>query len=254
MSQRLTPETTPNMSQEAVLGTANGSEVRVSTLGALFTLDLHSVPVLIPVTRGDGKSIKTHFCTPNFGKDHSGIFSLKQHGNMRNEPCEVTAYNSRIVIHHKITDSPHMYPAGVSVTVTITLENGACIFTITHKNTGKLPAPVNCGVHCYFNAPESYIGTTINGLDISDLVEQTGNIEFKDSNSIVIPALPALELQQSGFSKAVLWVGENEKGVKDAKYVCIEPVEFLPEEFNKPHTLIQPNTSRTSKFSLNIGK
>jgi galactose mutarotase-like enzyme len=229
-----------------------GDSVTVSPLGGLFTLTLRNTPILVPVVRGDGKSIRTHICTPNFGKDHSGVFSLKQHGNMRNELCDIKPDNSRIKIKHEITDSPNAYPKGVSVTVTMTLERGKANVTITHENRGDIPAPVNTGVHCYFNAPLSYRHTKINGHDMTKYVENIGNIELLDVNAISIPGLPKIVLRQSGFPKAVLWVYENQKGEKDADYVCIEPVEFFPEDFNKPQTLILPHTSRTCRFSLEI--
>jgi galactose mutarotase-like enzyme len=239
-------------SSDIHIQTPEGDSVSVSPIGGLLTLTLHGIPLLIPVIRGDGKSIRTHICSPNFGKDHSGIFSLKQHGNMRNEPCEVHLHNSRIILTHTITDSPHIYPIGVTVMASIELSDGTCLFTITHKNAGTKPATVNCGVHCYFNAPSGYRGTTINTRDVTTKIEQTGHIALKQTNTLTIPGIPSFELQQRGFSHAVLWVGENAKGEKDSTYVCIEPVEFLPEDFNKKKTILYPGTSRTISFSLKI--
>jgi galactose mutarotase-like enzyme len=237
---------------EIRLTTDGGDEACVSPIGGLFTITLHATPILIPVIRGDGKSIRTHICTPNFGKDHSGVFDLKQHGSMRSEPCSVVLDNSRILIQHEIIDSPHVYPSGISVSASIALKDGESIVTIHHENKGKIAAPINCGIHCYFHAPESYRNTHINGCDVTKLVENTGHIDLKEINTISIPGMPVITMKQSGLSKGVLWVGENSKGEKDTNYVCIEPIEFLPEEFNSTQTLIQPLQSRTTWFSLKL--
>jgi len=234
------------------LKTTSGDILSISPLGGLFTLTLRSVPVLTSVVRGDGKSIRTHICTPNFGKDHSGVFELKQHGNMRNEHIDVKLDDSRILIHHDITDSPHIYPRGISLDVTASFKDNTCTFDCVHTNSGDKPAPVNLGIHCYFYAPWGYTHTRINGYDMTALIKNNGNIELGHTNIISIPNQPDFRLIQTGFPRAVLWVGKNEKGEMDRNYLCIEPVEFLPPEFNSPQTLINPGESRTSSISLRI--
>jgi galactose mutarotase-like enzyme len=227
-----------------------GNILTLNPLGALMTLDLKGTHVLVPVVRGDGKSISTHICTPNFGKEHNTDFGLKQHGNLRNSLCTVIQNGSNLSVIHTITDAPDRYPAGVTVKADVTLSDGLFTLEITHKNTGILPAPVNCGLHCYFNAPKSYVGTKVNGADITDSVETTGFLNFKPKNTIAIPGMPDLILEQRGFPQAVTWVYRNPEGKFDSDYVCIEPVEHLPTEFGKPATLLQPGQTRMCRLTL----
>lgn len=235
------------------ISTPNKSELDINPLGALFTLTLNHTPILIPVTRGDGKTISTHICTPNFGKDTTQLYELKQHGNMRNERCGLTQVSeNEICITHKITDNPGKYPAGVITKVDMKLSDTLFTLTLTHTNNGPEPAPVNAGVHCYFNAPLSYLGTKINTQDISSQVEHTGVLALSPKNLIQIPSMPPIILHQAGFTSLVVWVYQNEKGVCDKNYICIEPVENPPLSFGQDVSMINPGASRTAEFSISI--
>jgi galactose mutarotase-like enzyme len=245
--------TSQDDSQIREINTPDHSRLTVNPQGGLITLTLHNIPILIPVTRGDGKKISTHTCTPNFGKDFSNYYNLKQHGNMRNELCDTQKIDdSGIVIHHPITDSPGKYPSGIVAKVDLNILANVFNIQITHTNNGATPAPVNCGEHCYFNAPNGYKGVTINNQDVTSLIEQTGSIDLERINLISIPGMPKIELKQSGFTKAVLWVYRNDENIVDTTYVCIEPVEYLPQDFGSPKTMIETNKSRICQFSLKL--
>jgi galactose mutarotase-like enzyme len=227
-----------------------GNQISINPLGGLFTLTLNHLPILIPVNRGDGKSIMTHVCTPNFGKELNTFWGLKQHGDLRNSNLNLIKSGNNIQFTHNITDAPGKYPDGVKANVNFSLNDTSFILTVTHKNTGKTPAPVNCGIHCYFNAPKSYIGTKVNGSNITKSVETTGSVNLKTENIIEIPDMPKLYLDQIGLNKAVTWIYRSPEGKFDTNYVCIEPVEQLPTEFGKPVTLLQPGAERRVELIL----
>lgn len=229
-----------------------GDSLTVNPLGARINLNLGSSSILTSVTRGDGKLGETHPCTPIFGPDKNNLYGLSQHGNMRNEICDVTTVGDTVVVNHDITDSPDRYPQGVRVEQRLNVENGTFTLHMTHTNDGETEAPVNGGEHCYFAAPQGYRGTLINGKDIASLIEADTTIPLEASNTIEIPGLPKLTLTQEGFRFAMLWVGRNTQGQADGDYVCIEPVEGNPmgEYFGSPESMIQPGSSRSAQFSI----
>ena len=232
--------------------TVNGNNLSVSCLGAQFTLNLNHIPILIPVVRGDRKSIMTHVCSPNFGKELNTNYGLKQHGNLRNSLLNVVKTDHSITVTHDINDALGKYPAGVKVKLEFALTDNKFSLKLMHTNTGSESAPVNSGIHCYFNAPKSYKDTKVNGIDISKLVETTGSVNLKSINEIDIPDMPKLILNQKGFTKAVTWVYQNPEGIFDPNYVCIEPVEHLPTQFGKPETQLLPGETKSAAFSIQI--
>jgi galactose mutarotase-like enzyme len=228
-----------------------GDSLSVTPMGGKFTLMLGNTPVLVDVVRGDGKAIRTHLCTPNFGRDMSGTYGLAQHGNMRNEPCRVARTGDLSVrVTHDITDSPGRYPTGGQAAMDLTLSDGAMTVEVRHGNSGTAPIPVNAGIHCYFNAPRGYAGTKINGRDVSEFIETTGSVDLAPENIVEIPGMPRLRVKQAGFPKAVLWVGQNDTGTKDGTYVCIEPVEGLPDVFGSATSMIAPGTNRSGRLEF----
>lgn len=229
----------------------------VEPVGARKLLTIAGQSVLTKITRGDGKVGSTHPCTPIFGPDRNKLYGLNQHGNTRNEPCQVTqTSDTTINISHPITDPG--YPQGVVFQQTVALQNGVFSVATAHTNTGTQPAAVNTGEHCYFDAPQGYSGTTVNGFDISDMIKNNiagVPIELQATNTISIPGKPAYTLVQEGFSHVMLWVGEDpETRFKDSNYVCIEPVEANPNTdfFGSPASLLQPGERRLVWFSLAI--
>lgn len=239
--------------------TTQADFLTIEHLGARKLLTLNSTPILIKVNRGDGKVGSTHPCTPIFAADHNHIFDLNQHGNTRNEECQVEKVNgNEILITHQITDEH--YPAGMLIEQQARLKNSVFELQVTHTNTGNQPAPVNTGEHCYFDAPQGYQGTKINDQDVTDWVTEYKNgypFPLQASNLINIPGKPAIELKQNGFKFAKLWVGMNSKtGKKDTNYICIEPVEDNPDSdfFGSEASMIQPGESRRAELSIKIKK
>lgn len=235
----------------------NQNLLTVDSNGAKITVALGGVIVLGSYTRGDGKQGVTHPCTPIFGPDRNNLYGLKQHGSMRNEECLVNQVDDHYIVSHIITDPG--YPSGVKVEQVMSVKDGMFTFEMTHTNTGVQPAPVNSGEHCYFDAPQGFVGTVVNGKDITDLIKNNYDgfaIDLQAQNSIQIPGKPEYILEQQGFKKAVVWVGKNPDTQEiDKNYICIEPVEDDPfgEFFGSPPSLISPKDQKVAKFSLRFG-
>lgn len=229
--------------------------LRVDSHGAKITLILRGTPILGSFTRGDGKTGMTHPCTPIFGPDRNKLYGLQQHGNLRNEEVSIEHVADNVIISHEITDAG--YPQGVTVKQIMGVENGAFSLVMMHTNAGTEDAAINAGEHCYFVAPQGYKGTTINGQDISKLVEEHADgfaIELQETNTIVIPGQPEVTLKQNGFHYAMLWVGKNAAGELDQTYVCIEPVEGDPTGnfFGSDDSRLRPTQTRSAMFSISI--
>jgi galactose mutarotase-like enzyme len=233
-----------------------GDVLRVYSLGAKIELSLKGVSVLGLFARGDGKQGVTHPCTPIFGPDRKNRYGLKQHGNMRNEKTKLQKLEDSIIVSHTITDEG--YPAGMLVKQIMSVEDGAFSFVMIHTNTGNTKAAVNSGEHCYFDAPQGFAGTKINGEDVTHLIENNWDgiaIPLKETNVIEIPGKPTIELSQNGFNKAMLWVGKNpETKAIDQSYICIEPVEENPagDYFGSKQSFLLPGQSRSVMFGLKI--
>ncbi|MBA3723995.1 MAG: hypothetical protein H0W89_03840 [Candidatus Levybacteria bacterium] len=238
------------------LTTEEGDILCVAPLGSKIALSLKGVTILNSFLRGDGKEGMTHPCTPIFGPDRENLYGLKQHGNMRNELCDVKQVADSVIVSHKITDTG--YPEGMIVKQIMSVEDGSFSFVMIHTNTGGAEAAVNAGEHCYFDAPEGYAGTTMNGQDITSLIEDNWDgfpIDLEETNTIQIPGKPLIELKQNGFNKAMLWVGKNPETKKiDATYICIEPVEGDPtgDFFGSSTSMIAPGQSRSAMFGIKV--
>lgn len=233
-----------------------GDVLWVSPHGAKIELKLGGIDILGSFARGDGKQGVTHPCTPIFGPDRNELYRLKQHGNMRNELIDVKQIADNIIVTHRITDIG--YPEGMLVKQVMGIEDGVFSLVMIHTNTGKTKSALNIGEHCYFDAPQGYKGTKVNGVDITSLIEENWDgkaIELKDLNIIEIPGKPVIELTQNGFHKAMIWVGKNPDSKEiDKTYVCIEPVEENPAGtyFGSKQSYLLPGQSRSGMFSLKI--
>jgi galactose mutarotase-like enzyme len=230
-----------------------GDKFEINPQGATLKLWLNHIPILIPVTRGDGKLKCTHTCTPIFGKDTKNLYGLAQHGEMREHMSEAGKIKTdQAIVSYGIQDAPGRYPSGIKVYLDLRLSDNGFVFSMTHTNHGVLNSPVNAGEHCYFSAPKSYKGTKINGTDVTRLIEDNLTLETAPENTIEIPGMPKIRLTQEGFNYVVLWVYKNPTGNYDQNYVCIEPMENALPDFGSLISIISPGKSRTAKFSLSL--
>jgi galactose mutarotase-like enzyme len=236
---------------------SQGDSLIINPLGGKVKLELGNVLILTSVVRGDGKTGETHPCTPIFGPDKKNLYGLIQHGKTRTEQLEVKKDSENgAIVTHNITDSPDRYPSGVRVEQQLSIKDGRFDFKMTHTNGGTIPAPVNSGEHLYFAAPQGYKGVSLNGKDITALIEADTAIPLEAATIIEIPGLPKLRLNQKGFNYVMLWVGKNAEGVRDGNYVCIEPVEGNPSDsyFGSLESIIKPGNSRTATFTISVEK
>jgi galactose mutarotase-like enzyme len=250
----------PRTTNPLEIRSPQGDLLIVNPLGGRIRVTLNNTEVLTSITRGDGKLGETHPCTPIFGPDRNDLYSLSQHGNMRNELCEVARVSEAdgdvAIVAHTITDSPDRYPHGVRVEQRLGVKDGVFMLRMTHVNDGEMAAPVNGGEHCYFAAPQGYLGTLINGKDVTALIGADSVIPLEASNIINISGLPELVLVQDGFHFVALWVGRNAQDQTDRNYVCIEPIEGDPRGsyFGSSESMIQPHASRVAQFSISVSK
>lgn len=236
--------------------TNSQSQLTLDPHGGRITLQLHDLPILTKVTRGDGKEGSTHPCTPNFDEDIRNLFGLQRHGITRNQTIkDITSEGTTLSFTHAITDPG--YPKGLILSQKHTLENNIYTLEMTHTNTGEIPMPVNSGEHCYFDAPAGFVGTMINGQELSKMIETHRDgvpLPLNEENEILIPGKPLINLAQSGFEFAMVWVGTDPKSRKDQNYVCIEPVESNPMSnfFGSEESMIEPEQSRTAILKLSL--
>jgi galactose mutarotase-like enzyme len=235
-----------------------GDFLSIDPMGGKIEVTLGGEKLLTKVIRGDGNEGKTHPCSPNFDEvTEAAPFKyrqLKRHGNERKELCNVLQSGpNEVTIAHAITDTG--YPEGVTSIQKLKIENGIFSLDFTHDNQSNESVPINAGEHFYFDAPNSYKGTKVNGVDISELIENNEKgigIELQEENVIEIPGKPKIILKQTGFNKAFVWVGRNEKGAIDKNYVCIEPIEFHPSEFGLENSMISAGQKRTASLSISF--
>lgn len=233
--------------------------MQINPMGArIERLVLDGFPILVSVERGDGKKASTHPCTPIFGPETTTSFGLSQHGAMRNSLCEVKYENGRKVeLWHAIDEGE--YPKGITVKQTFELVDNSFQVMTFHWNNGEETAPVNFGEHLYWNAPYGWEGLEINGKDVTETVKKDGIIPLGSKTSIKIPGMPEVILGQINLPYANLWAYQDpETGLYDTHYVCIEPIQYRPEEFGTQKTMIE-GASRTkaggltaSSFSLEL--
>ena len=124
--------------------------------------------------------------------------------------------------NYKLKEMSPMYP---SITIEIT-------------NIGDKPVPVNLGVHYYWATPESWQGTQINK-------KRYQRINFSEQKP--------LNIEQIGFSNAVLWTGfkeEDNKKTFDQKYCCIEPVIGTGNYFGSDKSMLFPGYSIKAELSV----
>lgn len=232
------------------------NSMRINPFGArIEEVVLGGVPILVSVTRGDGKVGSTHPCTPIFGPEKTTSFGLSQHGAMRNSLCEVLTENNKgVTFRHMINEGT--YPQGVRVDQRIELLDDAFHVTTFHWNKGKKRAPVNFAEHLYWATPKGWEGLKINGEDVTQQVKDDEVIPLIGLNTIEIPGQPKMILGINGFEVVNLWAYKDETGKYDTHYVCIEPVEKNPKTFpfGSEKTMKAAESVYVSSFFIRLAK
>lgn len=228
------------------------NKMKINSLGAkIEDVILNDKKIFFCGLRGDGKLGVTHPCTPNFGKDESGL-NLPQHGPMRNSECIILENEPN---HQKLTYTivHENFPKGVLVNQKFSLENNTFIVETTHTNNSQTQVPINFGEHCYFDAPNGWFGTKVNGQDITELIKTNETIKLNKKNIIQIPGKSDLLLEQEGLEYAVVWVYQNPETKEfDNNYVCIEPLMNKVETFGEKESLVLPDKTIYSKLTFSL--
>lgn len=221
--------------------------------GRIEYLRLKGIELLTTATRGDGKKGSTHPCSPIFGPETTTHFGLAQHGPVRttmmniDEETETTA---------KLTATVEQanYPHGLHIEQQFTLTETSFTIITTHTNTGNDALPVNFGEHFYWNTPARWDTLMLNNQLIDKEVKANGTAPLNGTNTIQIPEMPPITLEQEGMPVAVIWSYKHRDNTYDTAYVCIEPAEGNPSEnyFGIPSSLILPNSSRSTRLVIRM--
>jgi len=231
--------------------------------GFIENVTLQGQKIWTAVMRGDGKEGATHICVPNFGRRDKPM-GLSHHGPWREMDLkELSAEEGRSsILEGEINEGEY---TNVHCIQTTTVIDDTFTLTIDLTNESQSERPANLGVHGYFDTENGWEGTKINGREITaGMLDGRTNkpgtviLDLKINNTIQIPGKKPLVLEVDGFKKAVVWVYQKLNGDQpptfDQNYICIEPIEDIPESFGRPESQIPPGGSRTVTMSLKIAE
>ncbi len=229
--------------------------VQIEEIGAaICQLVLGGAVILTSVLRGDGKRAATHPCTPNFGPETDTSFGLPQHGPMRNDTVRIERKENEVTAIYSVNCGT--YPPGLTVIQRFTLSHGVFSLETIHTNTSNTPLPVNFGEHLYWDTPDGWDGTVLNGVNITDAIRTNDVVELKSTNILQLPGKPAVKLTQSGLPLAMCWAyGSQDRGF-DSRYACIEPIQGNPKEhyFGSQASLLAPSSTHTVTLAVSLAQ
>jgi len=219
--------------------------------GRIIQLKKGNRIILGSFDRIDGKVGNTHLCSPNFGAEGKDL-NLPFHGFARQATWQVAKQFMGTVCIGTILPKTLLYPSQLKLTQTFRLND---VFThiIEITNIGNKKVPVNLGVHYYWDTPEGWIDAHINNVYISELIENNKIIKLSNKFEINFPKQKPLNIEQTGFSNAVLWTGfktEDNKKTFDHKYCCIEPVMGIGNYFGSEKSILIPGRSIKAEFTI----
>lgn len=224
---------------------SHGAKIEELTLGGqkIFT----------KVQRGDGKEGCAHPCIPQLGPETTTSFELPQHGSARGQDFNLVSSDDEIVLSRDIEEKK--YPKGLHIEQKHNLSDNKYSLTTTVSNNGDQEAPVNFAEHFYWYAPDGWVGVTVNGVNVEDMIKQDKAIPLQAENRIEIPGQKPIILKQKGFSVLQLWVGKNSKtGEYDENYICMEPAEGNHAEnfFGSEKSMIKPGDKRKTEVTISL--
>ncbi|MFA5136421.1 MAG: hypothetical protein WC489_03425 [Patescibacteria group bacterium] len=186
--------------------------------------------ILGSFSRIDGKTGTTHLCIPNFADEGTSVYDLPFHGLVRDVSWNVRDDKKNVLTILCKTSSTDKYPAELYVEQKFELIKNSFRQTVVVENGGGASAPVNIGIHNYFNAVEGWEGIKINGIDITEKAKSNGFILLRHNNRLVFPGGISYKLRVKNFDHAVLW-SARKSSLYDMSYLCIEPVKQYKEGF-----------------------
>lgn len=222
--------------------------------GRIHDLSRKETRVLGTYNRIDGKTGTTHLCVPSFDKEGQEVYLLPFHGYARTLMWSVVSQTENAVTIHAVTPRSASYPASLEIIQTFTLND---IFhheiRIVHRE-GEV-VPVNVGIHYYWDTPQGWKNTQINGADVSGEIQTNGYMNLTKTNIVRFPHA-TYELTSNGFQNAVLWTSfkdsKNEGKQFSQDFCCVEPVVGWPQYFGTQESNLKPG--QTVSFSVGIRK
>lgn len=220
--------------------------------GRIISLSHTKKRVVGSYHRMDGKMGTTHLCIPSFDKEGQEKYNLPFHGLVRNKEwmCKNKTERS-LTLSCEISPSLS-YPARLSVEQEFRLD-GDFIHTIRITHLEGEGVPLNIGCHYYWDTPEGWHETQINGINMKEIIKTNGYIGLKRTNTITFPHA-VYELTSSEFQSAMLWTSfkVNEKGnrIYNEDFCCIEPIIKWPHYFGSEPSIIRPGKSVSASIHI----
>lgn len=222
--------------------------------GRIRSLSHKGVPVFGTYARIDGKAGSTHLCAPSFDKEGEEGYRLPFHGYARIMTWRIASQTENTITIAATTIRSETYPARLEIIQTFTVDN-SFHHEIRVTNTEGEEVPLNVGIHYYWDTPQGWKGTQVNGVDVTDGIKTNGTKGLTKQNVLKFPHATYV-LIADGFRDAVLWTSfkSDENGEKrfSQDYCCIEPVVAWPGYFGTQSSIIKPG--QTVSFSVEIGK
>jgi galactose mutarotase-like enzyme len=241
-----------------------GNKMSIDTSGGrLLSLVMGQVKILDSYARIDGKSGSTHVCIPNFADEGVTVYGLPFHGPARSSEWMVVKEDDRSVTISIAIQASQKYRSSLNVTQRFEIANNYFIHHVQVTNTGYFAVPVNIGIHNYFDSPQGWQNTLIDGKLVGSQIANNRSIyksaQTKDSEKldtdnridqntfykwqIVIHGKPPISLNTNA-SRLMAW-----SAIKDSRhddlYLCLEPI-YMPENayFGDKITLLEPQKTR----------
>ncbi len=219
--------------------------------GRISSLSHKDVIVLGTYNRMDGKKGNSHLCVPSFDKEGQEKYLLPFHGYVRNLTWNTeTITRNSLVISCK-TPSSETYPAELFVEQEFELTD---VFThtirIIHKRGNAVP--VNIGCHYYWDTPQGWHKSLLNGKPIDDKIENNGYSPLEKDSIIAFPHA-RYELKTTDFHSVMLWTSfktdQNKKEYSD-NFCCIEPILGWPGFFGSKQSIITPGSAISASIQI----
>ncbi|MCR4329953.1 MAG: hypothetical protein NUV65_05425 [Candidatus Roizmanbacteria bacterium] len=224
--------------------------------GRIYELTLHSHKILGTYTRVDGKVGNSHVCAPNFSAEGIQAYGLSQHGSARNRQWSIESEKENACTIRCTVPPEGTYPSILSIEQQFVLENNSFTHVVTVTNQGNVNAPVNIGLHYYWDTPDGWEQLTINNKNISRSIAKDTYIPAHEKNRVRIQHKPAITLETgSDFSILQLWTGRNivnNQTIFDTAYACIEPVFKNVGYFDSPMSMLKPKDTLKKTVKLSI--
>lgn len=224
--------------------------------GRIIELSYRDIKIFGTYNRIDGKQGNAHLCVPSFDKEGMETWGLPFHGLVRNSLWSEERKTENEISISTSTQATAAYPASLKVEQTFTLSD---VFThtiaVSHSSGGA--APVNIGVHYYWDTPKGWNETQINNTNMKTNIETNGTTILKPINKISFPHA-SYELTANGFQNAVLWTSFKTNVGGDKTYsqdfCCVEPVIGWPGYFGSEESMLKKGEQKVVSLTIGAGE